>query len=96
VTTDLLEDPLAKFGKRMPVVEHARCINCHGRTKDDESLPPRYGDTPAKFLEPVEHHVGQGLADFRLFEGAKTRATRTIATRPKSSGLRPSRQRPSS
>lgn len=29
-TIDLLEDPLAKFSKLMPVLSHDRCANCHG------------------------------------------------------------------
>jgi hypothetical protein len=29
-TTSLLEDPLAKFAKLMPVFAHPRCANCRG------------------------------------------------------------------
>jgi hypothetical protein len=28
--TSLLDDPLAKFGRLMPVFTHPRCVNCHG------------------------------------------------------------------
>jgi len=29
-TISLLDDPLAKFGKLMPALQHPRCANCHG------------------------------------------------------------------
>lgn len=71
-TTSLLDDPLAKFAKLMPVFAHPRCVNCHGGVNpfsgdghftdmpDDEAAQLRLTAEEAKLAgrSPGDHRLG--------------------------------------
>ena len=61
-TISLLDDPLAKFAKLMPVFTHPRCLNCHGNTfpfTDIANNP--YRNHSADQVDPVDSKTGVTL-----------------------------------